>query len=337
MPAPLDMKRKLTDVSSCQPGQRRHEGSVGVNKRQQYVSEQSAATDSNLAHEIRRWIEAEPRKFHVSEVDKDLNFTSKCQKDNRSKVIERLLKAGIIERTGNVRGYYQLISHDCPEIDFLSQENSIFPLSLPFQLDEMVKIMPGNIILVAGSQNAGKSALLLNIILNNNTSYADRMHYFSSECASELRGRLELFEGMSLREWRFKAYERSHSFHQVIRPNDINLVDYLEIHDDFFKIGSYLAEIQNKLKEGIAIVALQKNPGSDAGLGGNRGLEKPRLYLSLDANPPDGNRIKIVKAKHYIGENPNGKELDFKLLGGWKFVRMSGWRHVTKGKAAPSH
>jgi hypothetical protein len=327
MPAPIDLKEK---VSKCQRGQQgQHESSRDSNG-QQRVSTMSAERTRNIALEIRAWVEAEPGKFHTSEIDRELRLTTRAEQNARAKTLERLRKIGVIERAGAVRGYYQLIDNACPEIDFLNQTTSNFPLSLPFGLDEMVRIMPGNIIVIAGSPNAGKTALLLNTIFKNNARYADRLHYFTSECASELRTRLELFEGMGLHEWKFKAYERSHNFHQVIKPNDVNIIDYLELHSDFYAVGGLLAEIHRALRDGVAIVALQKNRDAKRGLGGERSTEKARLYLTVDANPPNGNTVRIEKAKSYISENPNGKELDFKLIGGWRLFPMTGWRHVAR-------
>ena len=50
--------------------------------------------------------------------------------------------------------------------------------------------MPGNIIVVAGEQNAGKTAFLLNFVRLNMTRH--EMFYYSSEMgASEMRKRLE--------------------------------------------------------------------------------------------------------------------------------------------------
>ena len=38
---------------------------------------------------------------------------------------------------------------------------------MPFELENLVKIMPGNIIVVAGEPDAGKTAFLLNVLLLN--------------------------------------------------------------------------------------------------------------------------------------------------------------------------
>ena len=82
-----------------------------------------------------------------------------------------------------------------------------------------------------------------------------------------------------------------------------------------------LTEIYRKLNQGIAIVALQKNKGRDTGVGGDRSLEKPRLYLSLESG-----KAKIIVGKNWVSNvNPVGLQLDFKLTQGCKFIIQKDW------------
>ena len=54
---------------------------------------------------------------------------------------------------------------------------------------------------------------------------------------------------------------------------NINIIDFLEISENFYEIGGRLREIHDKLKGAVAVVALQKNAGTQTGLGGYRGME----------------------------------------------------------------
>ena len=87
-----------------------------------------------------------------------------------------------------------------------------------------------------------------------------KIHYFNSEMGpGELRTRLEKF-GEPLDTWKFQAYERSSNFADVIKPGpgNLNIIDFLEIHENFYEIGGRLKEIHDRLKGAVAIVALQK-------------------------------------------------------------------------------
>jgi hypothetical protein len=87
-------------------------------------------------------------------------------------------------------------------------------------------------------------------------------------------------------------------------------------------VGEYLKQIHDKLGSGIAVVALQKDPKAPQGRGGTFGLEKPRLYLNMDAG-----KLSIRKAKNWTHpeQNPNGLSLKFKLVGGCKFIITDDW------------
>ena len=115
---------------------------------------------------------------------------------------------------------------------------------------------------------------------------------------------------------------------EEIRHREVveEIIDFLEIHDNFYEVGGKMAEIHNKLKGAIAIIALQKNPGTDTGLGGFRGPEKPRLYITMSRS----NYCKIVKAKNWAtSENPNGKMIRYKIYQGCNLYSKGDWHKET--------
>jgi hypothetical protein len=215
-------------------------------------------------------------------------------------------------------------------MNFLEADETPIEIRLPFGLNKLVELMEGSLVVVAGESNSGKTALLLNLIRQNQDLH--ETHYFNSEMsAGELKKRLGKFDHL-LSSWKFHAWERSDHFADVIRPDALNVIDFLEISEDFFKVGGQLAAIHRKLGKGIAVVALQKNPGVELGLGGARSLEKARLYLSMGPG-----MIRVVKAKLWASaQNPSGLQRSFKLVDGCKFVETSGWHRaepINSGRA----
>ena len=256
--------------------------------------------------------------------------TTLTTREDRKKalvILGRLVEEGFIERAKGQNGVYRRVECECDEIDFLNAETATVDLWLPFNLNRLVEIMPGNILLVAGETNAGKTALLLNFIKNN--MHKHEIHYFNSEMGNaELKKRLGLFPDALPSQWKFKAWERSDNFGDVIRPGKgkINIIDFLEMHDNFYEVGGHLNDIHKKLNGAIAFVALQKNPGTDTGLGGHRSMEKPRLYLAMAPNT-----LKIVKAKNWkTPENPNGLQTTFKTVRGCQFITVREWHRAEK-------
>lgn len=276
--------------------------------------------DRNIAQEVRDWVN-EPTSgyFESTSIHRNLLLSTKDELRAMSAALSRLVAEGVIERYGEKRGVYRRVEKDYEVIDFVNASDEIFPIKWPFNIERYVEICPGNPIIIAGEKDAGKTALLLNCVQMNMNAH--RIFYFSSEMGDrEIKKRLLKF-GIPLKQWKFTVIERASNFSDVIQPDDINVIDFLEVYQDFYKIGLYIREICDKLNKGIAIIALQKNPGVDWGLGGMRSMEKARLYLSIEKG-----RIKIVSGKNWASEiNPVGLHLDFKLVQGCKFIIQKDW------------
>jgi len=277
--------------------------------------------ERNVAEEVKQWVMTTKGHFTTTTNHIELHLTTKQEKKAANMALLRLVDEGILERHGEKNGCYRLIESSSDEIDFLGVDDKIVDIVWPFEIETWVKILPKNIIVVAGEVNAGKTAFLLNVCFINMGRF--KINYFSSEMgAMELRDRLKKFE-VNLAHWKenINFRERASNFADVIKPNDINIIDFLEITDEFYRVGGMISEIFNKLKKGIALIALQKNPKTDIGLGGMRSIEKARLYLSIE-----NGRIKIVKGKNWACEsNPNGISRRFKLVQGAKFIPTTGW------------
>lgn len=280
----------------------------------------------NITDVVREYVEEVSGTFTNSQIYGDLVVQTAPDKKRVRSELSRLAKKGIIER-GAKNGQYRKIDNDLNEMDFLNAQDEQCNIFMPFGLHKIVKIMPGNIIVIAGQSNAGKTAFLMNIIRDNMREWG--VHYFNSEMgSSELRLRLKLFDH-PIDSWEFKAYERSDNFHDVIRtgPGMLNIIDFIEIHDEFWKIGGMIREIHKRLDGAVAIIAIQKNKGETLGRGGAMSIEKARLYLSLSPGT-----CKIAKAKNFIKPdfNPNGRSYDFKLVNGCNFVQVRDWHYKVK-------
>jgi len=279
-------------------------------------------TENNISEEVRDFVVTSSGYFLTTDCFNRLQVTTRPGKKAVVAELLRLYKKGVIERHGKKNGCYRKIEGECEAMDFLNAEVDPVELWLPFNLQRMATTMPGNIILIAGEPNAGKTAFLLNVIRNNMHKFD--IHYFNSEMGpAELKKRLAKFDDITLDDWTFKAWERAENFSDVVKPGigKINIIDFLEIYDAFYEIGGRIAEIHKKLNGAVAIIALQKNRGVDTGLGGFRSIEKPRLALAMEPG-----LIKVVKAKNWAGtSNPNKKQTRFKLANGCNLYQQGDW------------
>ena len=275
----------------------------------------------DITKAIEEWVSVTDGYFSVTDCRQALQSITDSDQTTFRVILHRLAKRGVIEKNGHKDGVYRRIVTEIEPLDWKNADTNPLPLHWPFLIERLVSIYPGNIAIIAGSPNAGKTAFILNFIKLNQDH--QEIHLFSSEGGKEeLNQRIAKF-GLPFDDWTFHAWERSGNFQDCVKPNAINIIDYLEIHDDFYKVGGQIKAIADRLKTGFALIALQKPTGRDAGLGGERGLEKPRLYLAMD-----GGRLKIVKAKSWArcDQNPNGLIHDFKIIDGCKFHTTGDWK-----------
>jgi hypothetical protein len=281
-----------------------------------------------LSNRLYDWLEASSGWFYLEDIHKALNITGEADKANIRVQCSQFAKKGILDKDKRINGRYRRVDKTLVPMDLVHADaGAEFPMTWPFDLERYVRIMPKSIIVIAGSPNSGKTTFLLNVVARNQGK--QHIPYFNSEMAAEeFKLRLDCFENVD--GWCFEPYERSGNYADVIFPDALNIIDFMEINDEFYKIAGELQAIHEKLNKGICIVAIQKNPSkkdmkgrmveNDMGRGGTFGLEKPRLYLSMDYG-----RLKVVKAKIWKKPtvNPNGMVFNFKLVNGAHFTNIT--------------
>jgi len=287
----------------------------------------------DLTGEIREWIMTTFDNFSTTNVYEVTTLTTRQDKKKVASILSRFVKDGLIERVGNRHGIYRRVESETEKLDFMNVSTDCFQIHWPFSIHKMVKLHPRSISIIAGEPNSGKTAFCLNVA-RLNMHRDEPIKYLSSEMgAVELRERLMGFDDMELSDWQYVDFrERSDKFADVIDPDGINIIDFMEILDNFWLIGQELKQIFDKLNNGIAIIAIQKDPKAGAGRGGTFGLEKPRLYMNLMDNSPGGALLQIKKAKNWVDKNsnPNGKQLGFKIVNGCKLLSQGDWYYPKK-------
>lgn len=285
---------------------------------------QLSSRDDVVSLSVKNWALKSMGFFDIKDVYRDLGVADRKGRQLVSNALGRLCDDGTLKRKPNVNGIFRRVMNGAQPMEWQDADTSqILDIKWPFQLEDYVNMYPKNIAIVAGSPDSGKTAFLLNVIHKN--QYNFNISYYSSEMgALELKTRLEKFE-YPIDAWQFKAFERSSNFADVIDPDGINIIDFLEVSDNFYLVGQELRDIFDVLNNGVAVIALQKKRNTkattfDLGRGAEFGLEKPRLYLSIDYG-----KCKIIKAKNWVDPliNPNGIEFDFKIYNGCKFTLMS--------------
>jgi len=276
-----------------------------------------------IVEEIKEFLGLQPSTFSLQNVYNGLHLSTREDKKTAWIALRRM-EGTIVERVGSLHGTYKVIDKTLKRIDLKDKSDLLgeLPIKFPLGIHEFIKVMPKCIYIVAGEPDSGKSAYLMNFAKKNCEKYP--IHYFSSEMGkAEFLDRLQYLWPEAENEFNLNFYERSENFDEVIFPNDINIIDYMTLYDNFFLMAGLINAIGKKLKDGIAFIALQKPPGRDTALGGDRTKDLARLYLALSYQ-----QMKIVKAKNWREPkfNPNRLTISYEIWQGCHFKNTTSWK-----------
>lgn len=346
-PEPVSGASGVSGVSGVSQRQQVSADVSGCQRPSAGVSDATNPGPSNgnldLAVAIEEWIRNSSGSFTVADLDREFNLRSRQEKNRRATILKRYKDKNLIIRDRRVVGRWHISAVEVDFIDLEAADETPFPVRLPLGLDEIVNIPPKAIIVLAGSSNAGKTCLALNLLRMNFDAGTDLLYLMSEMGSSEYRQRVGLF-GDPLSAWsqNVKAASLSANFHGAIAEHNrdgITVVDYLEdVDGEYWRIASDIRAVYDALGTGVAVICLQKKAGALHARGGEGTMEKARLYLSLDclAHQPRSTiaALKIVKTKSYPGENPNGKERHFKIIRGHQIVPLGGWQFCNEKQRA---
>lgn len=274
-----------------------------------------------LSDKIKEWVLDSVGTFVGLSMDMELGIMDKLDKQYRSKVLKRLIDAGIIERVGSRNGQFRRINRDIKVINWKSADPfEYYNLKFPLDIGDKVNIKPTNIIIIAGTSNMGKTAMCLKAALMNSDK---RVRYINVEMdASELAERISFF-GCEKKEWDHVEFcEMEGHGGDIVDPDGLNIIDYLTPPEgEYYKTEALINDIHSRLKAGICIICIQKKPNQLHGYGGSGTVFRSRLYLALDFEMLTF--VKIKSPKRDIAGKPyfkDGDEIPFILTANNNFI-----------------
>ena len=194
-----------------------------------------------------------------------------------------------------------------------AETSSMLDLKFALKIHEYANVPPGSVIGFAGMVSGGKTSALLETAELNVFTQPKPVYYWYNEMSEgKLIYRCEDFPHLSQAQKEGKFFpvkQGNFEFADVLQPDAINLIDYIDRDDDVFLIGRDIKELYQQLNTGVIIFALQKKPHLDFGYGGYMSVKLSNLYITLEKRYESGKSMhgvaKIVKCKDWANNEVN--------------------------------
>ena len=320
---PIEIQDLLTKIATCicNPPFPQSEVKAKILSAMQ----RQETSEKSIMQAVREFIAVTDGKFRVTDVEQYLLPLLPAKKSGNKPILmalSRLTREGLIERLP-LPATYRTLKNSYQGIHIKDvQEGTWLDVSLPFNLHRYVRLAPGNMVVFAGVTNAGKSALILNMIRDNMSKH--KCVYISSEMsAAAVKGRLNKMDDKT--DWNFTVIDNWDQSPDVLEPGAFNFLDWVEAGEEPFRVADRLSKIQSKLQsQGLVVVAMQKNKASTAAIGGEQTMSKASLYLTVNPDYP-GQRMTVTKAKAFDDINPNDFSIKFKIVKGINLLPLTEW------------
>jgi hypothetical protein len=248
------------------------------------------------------------------------------------------------KREGKIRAYrgshylIEWINRDYTITQLDQVEASpMLSIYLPLKIHEYASIPPGSVIGIAGMVDSGKTSFFLEMAELNVFTQPLPVYYWYIEMSEvKMRYRCEDFP-LLIQAWKagkfFPVRQTNFEFPDVLQPDAINLIDYVDRDEDIFLIGADIKKLQTPLNKGIVVFGLQKPGDRDLGYGGNMSIKLSNLYIALDRKYQSEKSMhgtaKIVKCKDWQKDdvNPSGLHCEYHTGGKHGKLFMDGeWK-----------
>lgn len=296
----------------------------------------------NVTQDLKEYINTVDGTFTLNECYSAVGVSDTKEKGVIRKSLCLMCKNGDLEKAGAKSGIYRKPNRDYEVIDLDGTVPDPLDIELPLRIDQLCNVYNGMTILAEGEKSTGKSAFGIETAWLNRNLFPGKVRYMQNGELNKqmltIRLMLRPQEAYPIRKFseRIEFITRHRDWWDIVNPEGLNIIDYIEEHEKKYLIPDYIAKIQERLTTGIAVIILQRVPGRDYGTGGAEIRNKPSVIVALKRQGKT-NSVHIEDIKSYnqqnIGtlfgdevKNPRGLWREYNLIDGWKFFPKGNWR-----------
>jgi len=271
-----------------------------------------------LIDKIREYLDsAQGRVVHLKDVRAFLNIETGSKEDTnmRTHMSTTLVREKIVKPSGLNDGVYKVLLPIKPVQWWVDTNEEpiefIFPRNhnedeRAFGIEDCVEVFAGDLVLITGRSNYGKTVMALSIMGEN----LDKMHAVlmgSEYTASDGKISPKFKRRMSRMNWvkwltddgkpRFDLLPVGADYEDYIESDCLNVVDWISLAGDYYLIDRVMKSIKDRVGNGIAVIVLQKNKDAEFGEGGERTQRYADVELRIDSFGDRESLLTIGKVK----------------------------------------
>lgn len=273
-------------------------------------------------------VELEEPEFHIE------TFRRKHEIDPENSVLytsfNRFITEKKLKRIG--RGFYKRLKQIKPITSLGESENKPIDLVFPygredassFGFEDLVEMDEGDCIVIAGVSNSAKTLFVINMLALNMDKYpcvlmGNEYDRVDGKLSPKFVRRLRR---MDWANWenadgslKFTILPVKEDYETWVEPGKINFVDWINLGEDFYKVGKILESMKTAAGNGVVVAVLQKNEDRKLGRGGSPTIDLADFYISLDPMGSYQRRLTVIKAKAQKGF-VDGRMWGFEVVNG---------------------
>ena len=280
------------------------------------------------------------REIRLNELRAEFNILRESKSwDGMRKIIERLTTEKIVKPSGYSRndGVYKVIAQIKPVQVFGIERERRPPFQLVFPKDyntkaqmyfaEQIVIREGDLVLIAGMSNFGKTTLCMNFAGENIDKLPVLMGNEYTTIDQEPTPRfINRLESMDWVQWvdengydKFTLLPVWEDYAEHIIKDRINIVDWVNLPGEYYLISPLMEGMKRAVGRGVGVITIQKNEGNVSGRGGALTKDFADCELLIDRFGKDEVLLTVGKVKEWT-KNVMGKTYAYAIVDGVKIV-----------------
>lgn len=235
----------------------------------------------------------------------------------------KLNKNPLLEQVN--RDSYRIVDTELNEIKWWEESTlKALDVTWPYGIDDNsefgferdIVIYPGDVIGIAGEGNKGKTTMALNFLLNNLDKFPESIYFTTEFNSTKFRERIKSFDWVNIYNGdgqpRFRLAKHEANFQDVLIPAGNNIVDWVDMPDEPWKIGQIFKKASEKLTTGVCFICLQKRSYKTFAVGGEAAMDYASAFFTISYDKSlVSNVLKVEKVKEPGENNPNYKKFKF--------------------------